>query len=243
MARRRSRVNQLPDSTGPQTPGPQVDLARVVLHRAREDARRGRFQPRTRARTRAATGRRRTGFAPVTLGTALNELLNQKTGWFPGGGTALVVEWPSIVGGLARGLTAVDFTPDTGVLVVRPASRAWLAQTRLLSPQLIQRLNSHLGSGTVRRIRILPPADEEAPSMASSAAAASPRLAPPQDTHHTRSHPIDPDVQAAVERQARQAPREPEDSFTNTRFTPPSAAAAIHTRALARARAQRQTSA
>ncbi len=134
-------MNQHPDSAEPQPPGPPADLARIVLHRAREDARHGRFQPHTRARTRSATGKRRTGSAPVTLGTALNELLTQKTGWLPGAATTLVVEWPSIVGELARGLTPVDFTPETGVLVVRPASRAWLAQTRLLSPLLIQRVN------------------------------------------------------------------------------------------------------
>ncbi|WP_374212089.1 DUF721 domain-containing protein [Streptomyces sp. PSAA01] len=176
------------------------------------------------------------------MGTALNELLTQKTGWLPGTATTLVVEWPSIVGELARGLTPVDFTPETGVLVVRPASRAWLAQTHLLSPLLIQRLNSHMGGEIVRSIRTLPPTGEGVPTMASSAAAASPRLAPPRNAHQ-RFHPVDPDVQAAVERQARQTPREPKSSFTNTRIAPPSAAATIHTRALARARAQRQRSA
>ncbi|WP_445520985.1 DciA family protein [Streptomyces sp. NEAU-174] len=235
-------MNQHPDSTEPQTPGLPADLARIALHRAREDARRGRFQPHIRARPRAATGKRRTGSAPVTLGTALNELLTQKTGWLPGTATTLVVEWPSIVGELARGLTPVDFTPETGVLVVRPASRAWLTQTRLLSPLLIQRLNSHMGGEIVRSIRILSPTGEGASTMASSVAAAAPRLAPPRNAHQTRFHPVDPDVQAAVERQARQALREPEGSFTNARFTPPSAAAAIHTRALARACTQRQTS-
>ncbi len=104
-------------------------------------------------------------------------------------------------------------------------------------------LNSHMGSEIVRSIRILSPTREGAPTMAFSAPAAAPRLAPPRNAHQTRFYPLDPDVQAAVECQARQMPREPESSFTNTRIAPPSAATTIHPRALARARAERQSTA
>ena len=65
--------------------------------------------------------------------------------------------WPRIVGPeLARHTKPERF--DDGELTIVADSNAWAQQVRLLSAQLVRRLNEELGHGTVRRVKVLGPA-------------------------------------------------------------------------------------
>jgi predicted nucleic acid-binding Zn ribbon protein len=64
--------------------------------------------------------------------------------------------WPELVGDEI----AAHCTPETftgGKLVVRTDSTAWATQLRLLSPNVVRRLNEDLGHGTVTLIEVLGP--------------------------------------------------------------------------------------
>ncbi|MEV6131979.1 DUF721 domain-containing protein [Streptomyces violaceusniger] len=185
------------------------------------------------------------------LGTALDELITQKTGLSSTAAT-LIMQWPSIVGPeVARHVTAVDFNTDTRALVLRPDSVAWATQIRLLAPQLIRRLNADHGSETVRTVRILKPvrpqlrSSAKAPPAVLAARPPSPEPVPgPQRPLYRRPptapRPVDLAVLAAAERQAQHTPREPEHLFRGPRSTPASPADRTRARALLRAQARRQ---
>ncbi|SCE20059.1 Protein of unknown function [Streptomyces sp. PalvLS-984] len=68
--------------------------------------------------------------------------------------------WPQIVGDdLAKHCVPLryDDDPRERVLTVRCDSTAWATQLRLLAPQLVARLNTDLGHGTVRMIKVMGP--------------------------------------------------------------------------------------
>ncbi|MDP9607807.1 MULTISPECIES: DUF721 domain-containing protein [Streptomyces] len=239
-------MNQLPDEDEPRA---KVDLARLALRRAQQDARRGRFLPSSRPRT-TTPRRRRSRPEPVVLRAALDELITQKTGLSSTAATVLM-QWPSMVGPeVARHVAAVDFDTDARALVLRPDSVAWATQIRLLAPQLIRRLNADHNSETVRTVRILKPvraqlrSSAKAPPAVSVVPPPSPEPVPgPQRPLYRRPpvpRPVDPAVLAAAERQAQQTPREPEHLLHGPRSTPASPADRTRARALLRARARRQ---
>lgn len=64
--------------------------------------------------------------------------------------------WVEIVGAEIAGHSAPESFAD-GRLVVRTDATAWATQLRLLVPDLLRRLNSELGSGTVTVIEVLGP--------------------------------------------------------------------------------------
>jgi predicted nucleic acid-binding Zn ribbon protein len=64
--------------------------------------------------------------------------------------------WAEIVGADLAAHTRPDSFAD-GELAVTADSTAWATQVRLLAPQLLRRLNTELGEGCVRRVKVLGP--------------------------------------------------------------------------------------
>ncbi|GAA4995143.1 MULTISPECIES: DUF721 domain-containing protein [Streptomyces] len=147
------------------TPEPSgVDLARVALRAAKEQARaRGdAAQQRKQARRGGGlrSGARADGRDPMALGSAINRLLTER-GWeTPAAVGGVMGRWPQIVGDdLAKHCVPVKYDDDPAerVLTVQCDSTAWATQLRLLAPQLVARLNQDLGHGTVRLIKVQGP--------------------------------------------------------------------------------------
>lgn len=165
-----------PDNPNPDLDGPNAgdlpvvpDAARAVLSRMRASARSAPAEPAQRASRRVATGRaRRTsaGFSgpgpdardPQTLGTAWESLVTG-SGWRAAlSGASLHALWPQIVGQAnAEHAEPESFDPESGVLVVRTSSTAWGEQLRLMLPVLRSAIDTRMGPGLVRDIRILGP--------------------------------------------------------------------------------------
>jgi predicted nucleic acid-binding Zn ribbon protein len=127
----------------------------------------------SRTRTGAAAGIRRParprgpaprpGFAvqprvtdPQPLAAAIGGLLDEE-GWTLAAATGSVFgRWAQIVGGDLAAHTTPEKLAD-GELTVTADSTAWATQLRLLSGQLIKRLNAELGDRTVLRVRVVGP--------------------------------------------------------------------------------------
>lgn len=170
----------------------RIDLARLALRRAREDAQRGRFT----VRTPAASRRRVRGRTPpVLLAQALLDLLGVSE-------ASPLPAWHSVAGPLATHVVPTAFDSETGTLTLAGASAAWLTNTRLLADRLLQGLNDVLGAGTVRQLHLVkrdPPTLLPLPRMPDSPRAPQPAPA---------TVPSDPAIEAALHRQAHQLPRE-----------------------------------
>ncbi|MCH0538762.1 DUF721 domain-containing protein [Streptomyces sp. MUM 203J] len=152
-------------SAAPTAPEPSgVDLARVALRAAKEQAkaRGAAAQQRKQAKRGGGlrSGARADGRDPLPLGAAINRLITER-GWeAPAAVGGVVGRWPQIVGeDLAKHCVPVryDDDPDVRVLTVQCDSTAWATQLRLLAPTLVARLNEDLGHGTVRVIKVLGP--------------------------------------------------------------------------------------
>ncbi|MEU6016261.1 DciA family protein [Streptomyces sp. NPDC047515] len=141
-----------------------VDLARVALRAAKEQARaRGAAAQQKKQARRGGglrSGARADGRDPLPLGAAINRLITER-GWeTPAAVGGVMGRWPQIVGAdLANHCVPLryDEDPDERVLTVQCDSTAWATQLRLLAPQLVARLNADLGQGTVRLIKVLGP--------------------------------------------------------------------------------------
>lgn len=131
------------------------DLARLVLQRARQDAR-------WRRRERVQQRRSRPKSGPVLLERAFSDLVSER-GWVIPDLNPLLVTWTAIVGPeIAAHLAVVDI--DDGTFIVRADSKAWAAQAQLLAPQLVSRLNRDLNHEAVRSLRVLSPQDYRLPA-------------------------------------------------------------------------------
>jgi predicted nucleic acid-binding Zn ribbon protein len=93
---------------------------------------------------------------PQPLGVAIGGLLDDQ-GWRTAAAVGSVFgRWEQIVGAaLAAHTRAGGFTD--GELLVIADSTAWATQVRLLRAQLIRRLNSELGAGTVTGVKVRGP--------------------------------------------------------------------------------------
>ncbi|GAA2966069.1 MULTISPECIES: DUF721 domain-containing protein [Streptomyces] len=162
-----SDASQIPEPASAGAKEPElsgVDLARVALRAAKEQARaRGTAaQQRKQARRGGGlrSGARSDGRDPLPLGSAINRLITER-GWeTPAAVGGVMGRWPQIVGDdLAKHCVPVryDEEPQERVLTVSCDSTAWATQLRLLAPQLVARLNTDLGHGTVRMIKVLGP--------------------------------------------------------------------------------------
>jgi hypothetical protein len=106
-----------------------------------------------RGASHAGRGRRED---PQPLGVAIEGLLDDQ-GWrTPAAVGSVFGRWEQIVGeALAAHTRPGGFTD--GELLVIADSTAWATQVRLLRAQLIRRLNSELGSGTVTGVKVRGP--------------------------------------------------------------------------------------
>lgn len=136
-----------------------VDLARAALAAVRAEARRRGTRQSTQVRR---GGGRRSGAGPddrdpQPLQATIRRLLAER-GWeAPAAVHSVLARWPSIVGAEV----AAHCTPEAfedGELVVKADSTAWATQVRLLAAQLVRRLNEEVGDGTVKRVKVLGPA-------------------------------------------------------------------------------------
>jgi predicted nucleic acid-binding Zn ribbon protein len=127
-----------------------LDLARQVARAARGET----PAPPRPARKRPATPSR-DGLEP--LGELIRDVIDDQ-GWSTDVRLHhLLGGWPALVGEV----NAAHSTPESfaeRVLTVRAESTTWASSLREIAPQLVARLNDHLGQGTVERVVVLGPA-------------------------------------------------------------------------------------
>ena len=105
-------------------------------------------------RVRRAARRRRED--PQPLGAAIDGLLDDQ-GWRTAAAVGSVFgRWEQIVGAALAAHTRPGGFTD-GELLVIADSTAWATQVRLLRAQLIRRLNTELGDGTVTGVKVRGP--------------------------------------------------------------------------------------
>ncbi|MFF2941439.1 DUF721 domain-containing protein [Streptomyces niveus] len=154
-------------ASAPQSPAPAessgVDLARVALRAAKEQARARGAAAQQKKQVRRGGGLRSgsgaDGRDPLALGAAINRLITER-GWeTPAAVGGVMGRWPQIVGDdLARHCVPERYEEDERILTVICDSTAWATQLRLLAPRLVARLNEDLGHGTVKVIKVRGPA-------------------------------------------------------------------------------------
>ncbi|MFR9723553.1 DUF721 domain-containing protein [Streptomyces sp. MS19] len=158
--------DRAPGGAGERDAAPElsgVDLARVALRAAREQARaRGAMTQQRRQARRGGglrSGARADARDPLPLGAAVERLTTER-GWeMPLAVGGVVGRWPDLVGPeVAQHCAPEGYDEETRVLTVRCDATAWATQLRLLAPQLLRRLNADLGQGTVSSIKVLGPA-------------------------------------------------------------------------------------
>lgn len=140
---------------------PASEVARAALNRAKAAARArglepGRPQPRRRdPGTRSSA--RPDGRDPVLLGDTLARIAAER-GWAEDLSVGGVIgRWSEVVGeDVAEHCTPETF--EDGRLVVRADSSSWAANLRLLTPQLVARLETEVGPDVVREVVVLGPA-------------------------------------------------------------------------------------
>ncbi|NJP99244.1 DUF721 domain-containing protein [Streptomyces zingiberis] len=152
-----------PGSSGGNAPsgGSGVDLARVALRAAKEQARAQGAAAQQRKQARRGglrSGARADGRDPLPLGAAINRLITER-GWeAPAAVGGVMGRWPQIVGPeVAQHCAPERYDEEERVLTVRCDATAWATQLRLLAPQLVARLNTELGPGTVAFLKVLGP--------------------------------------------------------------------------------------
>ncbi|MET9519634.1 DciA family protein [Streptomyces sp. NPDC002994] len=139
-----------------------VDLARVALRAAKEQARARGAAAQQKKQVRRGGGVRSgsgvDGRDPLALGAALDRLKTER-GWeMPMAVGGVMGRWPEIVGGdLANHCVPQRYDEDERVLTVQCDSTAWATQLRLMQRELLTRLNADLGRDTVRVIKIWGP--------------------------------------------------------------------------------------
>ncbi|MET9446080.1 DUF721 domain-containing protein [Streptomyces cinerochromogenes] len=139
-----------------------VDLARVALRAAREQARARGDAARQKKQARRGgglrSGARADGRDPMALGAAINRLITER-GWeAPAAVGGVMGRWPQIVGeSVALHCKPERFDEETRELTVRCDSTAWATEIRWQAPQLVARINQDLGHGSIRLIKVLGP--------------------------------------------------------------------------------------
>lgn len=151
------------DAPAPKT---GIELAREALAQARADAAKRQSVPGQRRRRRSGGSARdpRRGGGPQLFGAGIKQLLSDR-GWEQRAAVGgLFGDWERVVGrDLAEHTSPGAF--EDGELVVSCDSPAWAQQVRLLSGQLVRRLNEELGEGTVRRVKVTGPQQVRKPGQ------------------------------------------------------------------------------
>ncbi|WP_432128042.1 DciA family protein [Streptomyces sp. bgisy082] len=153
-----------PQATGtnPGVEASGADLARLMLQRARQDAKqRGDDRPGPVRRPKKRPTVQYHGRAPVGLGGAFQSLLADR-GWdVPAAGGSILDRWPDIATTIAPRLaahtTALAYDSETGQLDLMPDSPAYATQLRLMTPRIIAAANETAGASAVRTVRVRQP--------------------------------------------------------------------------------------
>lgn len=140
---------------GPAHAGEGVDLARAALVAARRRATARRVEP-VAGRRGPAREDTRSDRDPRPVAAALEDLVSARGWTVPVAEISAVDRWVEVVGPDIAGRTTAQSLVD-GVLTVRAATTAWATQLRLMAPQILHRLNTELGHGTVTRIAVKGP--------------------------------------------------------------------------------------
>lgn len=137
-----------------------LDLARSVADAVRHTAPLPAPKARKKNRPRRAASGRSGSRDPVALGEALEGVIADQ-GWTTEVSVHLLLgRWAHLVGP-ANAEHSKPESFSAGVVVIRADSTAWASQLRLMTPQLLAKLNAALGDGTISRITIKGP---DAPS-------------------------------------------------------------------------------
>lgn len=153
------------------TPPSGVDLARVALQAAKAAAKnRPTGAPGERAATRRGRFSRRGGRDPIAFAAAIDTLVIERAWEAPAAAGSVLDRWADIAAELVGKVTPVHYEPATRRLDLRPISPAYATQLRLLSQQLITRINTTTGQETIKELRVLTPG----PAAAAPSAAAAP---------------------------------------------------------------------
>ncbi|MEW2070989.1 DUF721 domain-containing protein [Streptomyces sp. NPDC007346] len=208
-----------------------VDLARQALLAARAAARKNGTTSK-KPKRRTGTVVRREGREPLGLGSAIGMMMTERGMATPAAGGNVLADFDTILAAvvpeLAGRVTAVGFDAETGRLDVAPDLPAAGTQLRWSAPKLVAAANEKVPGANVRALHVLAPAPAKA-GLATAASPAAPmqRVDPPEGYREaiaahratwstTRQH-INPDIQAAAERQLRERLREPEEQFADGR--------------------------
>jgi predicted nucleic acid-binding Zn ribbon protein len=101
---------------------------------------------------------------PQPLNSAIDGLI-EENGWRLAAATGSVFgRWAQIVGPELATHTRPEGLAD-GELTVTADSTAWATQVRLLAAQLVRRLNTELGDGAVKRVKVRGPAVPRQPGQ------------------------------------------------------------------------------
>jgi predicted nucleic acid-binding Zn ribbon protein len=195
-----------------------VDLARVALRAARENARTSSPPAQKAPAPRRGSRGRAGGRDLVGLGAAMESLIADRAWEVPVQGGSVLEQWPVIAGDdLAAHVSAVHFDPDTGCLDLRPDSPAYRMQIRLLAPRLLARIREVLSTDAVRRIRDLapgtPPGTGQPEEPAGPGPGRAPRRAAEVAVSDQRTQRPAPDDQPTGGRAGQFPPPEPEEGL------------------------------
>ncbi|MFD5557647.1 DUF721 domain-containing protein [Streptomyces sp. NPDC127068] len=243
-----------------------VDLARVALRAAMEQARSNGAGRTAKSKPRPLRTVRRDGREPVGLGAVLGALVTERAWELSAAGATLRERWAAIAPELAGHIAAVSYDSDSGRLTVCVESTARATKARLEQTRIVAAANKAAGRTVVRALRILPPGAAPAPGPAATVPADPAPAVPsgPVKTRETASEGYrralaahleavaprraDPGIAAAVERQTAAMRALSRRAFPEADVVPDGAPAPIgqaraerrrHTAALRRARAER----
>jgi predicted nucleic acid-binding Zn ribbon protein len=136
-----------------------IELAREALAQAKADALKRGTVPGQKRRSGGRVVRVREpgrGGDPRPFGSAIRDLMASR-GWEQRAAVGGVFgNWANIVGAELAEHTRPDRFED-GELTVAADSTTWATQLRLLSSNLVRRLNEELGHGTVRKVKVVGP--------------------------------------------------------------------------------------
>lgn len=150
-------------------PAGRAQLAREALMRAKADsAARGNWPARPADRAArsqpGSTGRRPRLDDPQALNATIAGLIDARGWQLAAAAGSVFGRWEEIVGPELAAHTRPDGFAD-GELTVAADSTAWATQVRLLAATLVRRLNTELGDGAVRRVKVRGPAAPRQPGQ------------------------------------------------------------------------------
>ncbi len=95
---------------------------------------------------------------PVTLGAAVDSLIEANQ-WGKHAELATVMaDWNDIIGAeYAAHVKPVGFDADKAILILQADSTAWATQTRILSVEILKKIDDTVGSGVVASLEIRGP--------------------------------------------------------------------------------------